>query len=87
MRCARGGACLNAELVDGLELGGLIHPGEAWDLGHADGESVGGPEHLKCDRRAWRETRNREARTQAVEGLVSGWLAWASVLTREGRVR
>ena len=37
VRCARGAACRFAE--DGV--GGLIGPGQLWDLGHADGELVG----------------------------------------------
>ena len=49
VRCARGGACGRAELVDGELVGGLIRPDEAWHLGHPDGESVGGPEHRRCN--------------------------------------
>jgi hypothetical protein len=49
VRCARGAACSRAELVDGRRVGGLILPGEAWHLGHPDGESVGGPEHVRCN--------------------------------------
>lgn len=49
VRCARGAACRFSELVDGRRVGGLIHPGEVWQLGHPDGESVGGPEHLRCN--------------------------------------
>jgi hypothetical protein len=30
-------------------LGGFIRPGEKWQLGHADGESIGGPEHVACN--------------------------------------
>ena len=52
VRCARGAACDRAELVDGFYVGGLIHAGERWDLGHADGESPGGPEHASCNRAA-----------------------------------
>jgi len=33
-------------------VGGLIAPDARWDLGHADGESVGGPEHRMCNRSA-----------------------------------
>ncbi len=46
MRCARGAACKRAEFVDGELVGGFIGPGERWHLGHPDGESVGGPEHV-----------------------------------------
>ena len=49
VRCARGAACERAELVDGFYVGGFILPGERWHLGHADGESVGGPEHVRCN--------------------------------------
>jgi hypothetical protein len=66
VRCARGAACQYAEEVEGLRVGGLIHPGEAWDLGHADGESVGGPEHAVCNRRAGALKRNRRTRHSRV---------------------
>ena len=49
VRCARGPACRRAEIVDGERVGGFILPGESWHLGHPDGESVGGPEHVKCN--------------------------------------
>ena len=49
VRCARGGACRRAELVGGELVGGFILPTERWHLGHPDGESVGGPEHVKCN--------------------------------------
>ena len=49
VRCARGAACRRRELVDGELVGGLIRAGERWHLGHADGESVGGPEHVACN--------------------------------------
>jgi hypothetical protein len=45
VRCARGAACRFAE----GRLGGWIRPGEPWQLGHPDGESVGGPEHVACN--------------------------------------
>jgi hypothetical protein len=47
VRCARGAACKFREWVDGELVGGYITG--AWDLGHADGESVGGPEHRECN--------------------------------------
>jgi hypothetical protein len=40
VRCARVPFCKYAELVDGLLVGGIIHVGEAWDLGHPDGQSL-----------------------------------------------
>ena len=49
VRCARGAACERAELVDGFYAGGFILPGERWHLGHPDGESTGGPEHVRCN--------------------------------------
>jgi hypothetical protein len=55
VRCARGGACRFAE--DGV--GGLIRPCQLWDLGHADGESAGGPEHRSCNRSAPQRLRAR----------------------------
>lgn len=56
VRCARGAACRFAE----GELGGFIRPGALWDLGHADGESVGGPEHRECNRSAPQRLRGRQ---------------------------
>ena len=38
-----GCGCFNAEFVDGRRGGGLIRPGEPWDLGHDD-----------CDRSRYR---------------------------------
>jgi hypothetical protein len=55
VRCARGGACSFAELVDGVLVGGRIVPGMRWDLGHRDGGGpldYAGPEHAKCNRGA-----------------------------------
>ena len=49
VRCARGAACRRRELVDGELVGGLIRPGERWHLGHPDGESIGGAEHVACN--------------------------------------
>ena len=42
---------------------GLLHPGEAWDLGHPDDlGSSGGPEHQRCNRGS---PHTREARRRA----------------------
>jgi len=67
VRCARGSACRRAELVDGELVGGLIRAGEGWHLGHPDGESAGGPEHIACNTGA-------PMRLRAVrEGTSRGW--------------
>jgi hypothetical protein len=54
-RCARGAACRYRE----GDLGGFIRPGQLWDLGHADGESAGGPEHRECNRGAPQRLKGR----------------------------
>ena len=58
VRCARGRACKDAHGA----LGGLIKPGEPWHLGHPDGESVGGPEHVACNTGAPSRLRARRQR-------------------------
>ncbi len=52
VRCARGSDCFYAEHVDGQWVGGLIHAGMLWDLGHVDGDRsrYSGPEHRRCNR-------------------------------------
>jgi hypothetical protein len=52
VRCARGSDCRFAVRVDGRMVGGLIDPGEPWDLGHDDFDRsrVSGPEHRACNR-------------------------------------
>ncbi len=57
IRCARGMWCNYAEKVGDQMVGGFIHPGESWDLGHADGQSIGGPEHASCNRATARRER------------------------------
>lgn len=52
VRCARGSHCKYAEWLDGVLLGGFIQVGQLWDMGHADSESPGGPEHRSCNRAA-----------------------------------
>jgi hypothetical protein len=60
VRCAAGVSCRHAEWVDGELVGGLIASGEEWDLGHADEESAGGPEHSLCNRGRPMRRRSRE---------------------------
>ena len=62
VRCARGADCLRAELVDVQCVGGFIRPGERWHLGHPDGESAGGPEHVRCNAGAPSRSRARLGR-------------------------
>lgn len=62
VRCARGAHCLRAEWVDGELVGGLILPGEPWQLGHPDEESAGGPEHRRCNVGAPQRRRGRAGR-------------------------
>src|SRR5262249_50697483 len=59
VRCARGAACRVA--VDGI--GGFILPCQRWGLGHAEGESAGGPEHEVCNRGAPSRRRKKGAMT------------------------
>jgi hypothetical protein len=51
VRCARGAGCFFAEVVDGVRVGGLIRPDEAWHLGHDDFDRTlySGPEHVRCN--------------------------------------
>jgi hypothetical protein len=62
VRCARGPACRFPEMVDGELVGGLIRAGEPWHLGHPDGESVGGPEHVLCNTSAPSRLRSQRKR-------------------------
>lgn len=67
LRCARGRACRYAELVDGEWVGGIIKPGTPWHVGHPDGESVGGAEHVVCNVSAPMRLRARR------EGVSRQW--------------
>lgn len=62
VRCARGAACLYAVTVAGRTIGGLIPAGAPWDVGHADQQSAGGPEHRRCNRAAGAARGNRGRR-------------------------
>ena len=56
VRCARGGACGRAELIDGELVGGLIEPGEVWHLGHRERSRLEGPSTfgaIPVRRRGW----------------------------------
>jgi hypothetical protein len=70
VRCARGAACRYAEVVDGVMVGGLIRAGERWDLGHADHDSVGGPEHRYCNQTAPHRRDRRDYRDVAKHSRV-----------------
>lgn len=62
VRCARGAACVYAEEIDGVLVGGIIHPGQPFDLGHVDGDPLryAGPEHRRCNRRTSAHKKARE---------------------------
>ena len=62
VRCARGAACSYRERVNGVLVGGFIRPGEPWHLGHPDGESVGGAEHVRCNVSAPARLRSKQAK-------------------------
>ena len=64
VRCARGAGCVRAEFVDGRMVGGLIDPGEPWDLGHVDHDRsrYAGAEHRTCNRRTATRVRRRVSR-------------------------
>jgi hypothetical protein len=61
-KLARGAACRRAEWIEGELVGGVIEAGERWHLGYPDGESVGGPEHVRCNTSAPSRLRRRVKR-------------------------
>lgn len=53
VRCARGAACLRAEVIRGRKVGGLIKRGQIWNLDHRDdGRGYLGPSHADCNQAA-----------------------------------
>jgi len=72
VRCARGAACKRAEHVNGVLVGGLIHPAEEWDLGHDDRDRTRytGPEHSSCNRATKSHQPPRRRPTETHPGLT-----------------
>jgi hypothetical protein len=63
IRCARGSDCQRAEQINGVVVGGLIVPGEPWDLDHRDDRrGYLGPAHSSCNRSAGARKRNAQTR-------------------------
>lgn len=71
-RCARGAACKFAEEVDGVLVGGLIHPAAMWDLGHDDRDRTRyiGPEHSACNRGTHGRGGSRRRPAESHPGLI-----------------
>jgi hypothetical protein len=63
VRCARGADCLKADELNGVPVGGFIHPLEPWDLDHSDDRRHWmGPAHRACNRSAGARKRNAKTR-------------------------
>jgi hypothetical protein len=63
--CARGTDC---------KRGGVIRPGDEWDLGHRDGgRGYAGPEHAHCNRSAGGKARAAQLYGPKRSGAYPGW--------------
>jgi hypothetical protein len=63
-----------AAYVACARVGRLIMPGEAWDLGHVDGDrsQYAGPEHRRCNRSTASRRPNRRRRTVPIDDPDAG---------------
>ena len=57
---------------------GLIHPGQAWDLGHDDWDRTvyTGPEHMQCNRRAGALKARGKSKARGTKGRRVTSLRW-----------
>jgi len=73
IRCRRGPACLQAEMLDDLSIvGGRILPGMEWDLGHdeRDRSKPSFPEHRGCNRATMGKGGSRKRPQEPHPGLI-----------------